>query len=285
MRPAGRASGEPRRRPYGAGSRLPGLVGSARRCPSSTTRTRPCASTSTAWPSAGSASASTAGGSTCPRRSTSPVSGRSSGAAAWRSNPEAYLVGEIWNPAPEWLAGDRFDALMNYPLTEAILSFTGAGRLDEALVGTDPRVRPARPRRSTGRSSAGSSSRSWPPTRPAVTSLQLNLLDSHDTPRFISLAGGDATALRLATLIQMTLPGAPCIYYGDEVGPGGARGPGLPARLSLGSGPAGSQAARLHRRADRASRGRAGPAPRSIRAAGGRRFGGRLPDVRSRRFD
>ena len=45
-------------------------------------------------------------------------------------NSEAYLVGEIWNPAPEWLAGDRFHAAMNYPLAEAILSFVGAGRLD-----------------------------------------------------------------------------------------------------------------------------------------------------------
>jgi glycosidase len=60
---------------------------------------------------------------------------------------------------------------------------------------------------------------------PEVASLQLNLLGSHDTPRFISLAGGDATALRLATLIQMTLPGVPCIYYGDEVGLEGREDP------------------------------------------------------------
>src|SRR5664279_1800631 len=60
---------------------------------------------------------------------------------------------------------------------------------------------------------------------PEVASLQLNLLDSHDTPRFISLAGGDAAALRLATLIQMTLPGAPCIYYGDEMGVEGREDP------------------------------------------------------------
>ena len=39
--------------------------------------------------------------------------------------PDAYLVGEIWHVAPEWVAGDRFDALMNYPLAEAILGFVG----------------------------------------------------------------------------------------------------------------------------------------------------------------
>ena len=42
--------------------------------------------------------------------------------------PDAYLVGEIWHVAPEWLRGDRFDALMNYPLAEAILGYVGVGR-------------------------------------------------------------------------------------------------------------------------------------------------------------
>src|SRR3989339_1051221 len=42
-----------------------------------------------------------------------------------RINPEAYLVGEIWNLAPEWLAGDRFHGLMNYPFMVAVLGFCG----------------------------------------------------------------------------------------------------------------------------------------------------------------
>ena len=58
-------------------------------------------------------------------RSTTRPSGRSSGGAAARSDPDAYLVGEIWRVAPDWLRGDRFDALMNYPLAEAILGFAG----------------------------------------------------------------------------------------------------------------------------------------------------------------
>ena len=60
---------------------------------------------------------------------------------------------------------------------------------------------------------------------PAVTSVQLNLLDSHDTPRFVTMAGGDRDALKLAVLLQMTLPGAPCVYYGDEIGLEGAADP------------------------------------------------------------
>jgi neopullulanase len=143
-------------------------------------------------------------------------------------NPEAYLVGEIWNPAPEWLAGGpgggRFDGLMNYPLAEAILSFTGAGRLDQELVAkTHEYARHVRP--IDGPEFRRRLQRVLTAYDPAVTQLQLNLLDSHDTPRFLSLAGGDRSALRLATLIQMTLPGAPCIYYGDEIGLEGREDP------------------------------------------------------------
>ncbi|MBN1283758.1 MAG: DUF3459 domain-containing protein, partial [Anaerolineae bacterium] len=58
-----------------------------------------------------------------------------------------------------------------------------------------------------------------------IAQVQLNLLGSHDTPRFLSMVGGDASALRLATLCQMTLPGAPCVYYGDELGMTGGYDP------------------------------------------------------------
>jgi neopullulanase len=137
---------------------------------------------------------------------------------------DAYLVGEIWNPAPEWLAGGRFHGVMNYPLAEAILSFVGAGRLDDALVAkTHEYARHVRP--IDGPEFGRQLATVMATYSPEVASLQLNLLDSHDTPRFISMVGGDTTALRLAALIQMTLPGAPCIYYGDEVGVEGREDP------------------------------------------------------------
>ena len=50
-----------------------------------------------------------------------------------------------------------------------------------------------------------------------TTQVQFNLLDSHDAPRVLSIARGDKATLRLATLLQMTFPGTPCIYYGDEI--------------------------------------------------------------------
>jgi cyclomaltodextrinase / maltogenic alpha-amylase / neopullulanase len=139
-------------------------------------------------------------------------------------NPEAYLVGEIWDVAPEWLAGDRFDALMNYPLLEAVLSFIAGPSLDRRLVGEHHELG----RHVTPTGAAGFAQRlvdllgAYPP---ATVAVQLNLLSSHDMPRFRSLVSGDAAAVRLAWLLQMSLPGAPCIYYGDEVGMEGGNDP------------------------------------------------------------
>ena len=55
--------------------------------------------------------------------------------------------------------------------------------------------------------------------------MQLNLLGSHDMARILTICDGDRAAVRLATLAQMTLPGAPCIYYGDEVAMAGGHDP------------------------------------------------------------
>jgi cyclomaltodextrinase len=58
-----------------------------------------------------------------------------------------------------------------------------------------------------------------------VAAVQLNLLDSHDTPRILSICSGDTASVKIAMLAQMMLPGAPCIYYGDEIGMTGAFDP------------------------------------------------------------
>ena len=133
------------------------------------------------------------------------------------ANPEAYLVGEIWQVAPDWLSGDRFDALMNYPLLEAILGFAAGSHLDRSVVaGQSELARNVRPLDAPGFGSR--LAELLAAYDPAVVASQLNLLDSHDTPRFVTMAGGDRAALRLALLLIMTLPGAPCLYYGDEIG-------------------------------------------------------------------
>jgi glycosidase len=63
------------------------------------------------------------------------------------------------------------------------------------------------------------------PYGPATVAAQLNLLGSHDMPRLRTLVSGDLAAVRLAVLLQMTLPGAPCVYYGDEIGLEGGNDP------------------------------------------------------------
>ena len=133
------------------------------------------------------------------------------------ADPDAYIVAEIWGERPEVLRGDTFDALMNYPLGQSIASFTGAGRIDERVTGQHQNLRAA-VRDEDGAQFLARISRTLSIYDPAVAAVQMNLLDSHDTPRFLSIVGGDVTSLRLALTILMTLPGAPTIYYGDEIG-------------------------------------------------------------------
>jgi cyclomaltodextrinase len=131
--------------------------------------------------------------------------------------PDAYLVGEIWDVAPEWLAGDRFDALMNYPLGEAILSFAGGSSLDAAVIASHHEYA-HRVGAVDGATFARRLEELMTVYDPAVTAVQLNLIGSHDTPRARTVMGGDPAAMELAVLLQATLPGTPCIYYGDEIG-------------------------------------------------------------------
>jgi cyclomaltodextrinase len=131
-------------------------------------------------------------------------------------NPEAYLVGEMWDVAPDWLAGDRFDAQMNYPLAEAIIGFVAGESLNEPLLRLHHEY--GRIGRLDGAAFGGRLVGLLGAYDPAVTAVQLNLLDSHDTPRLLSILGGDRAAMQLAILAQATLPGAPCVYYGDEIG-------------------------------------------------------------------
>ncbi|HMA33049.1 MAG TPA: glycoside hydrolase family 13 protein [Chloroflexia bacterium] len=137
-------------------------------------------------------------------------------------NPEAYIVGEIWQDSRHWLQGDQFDAVMNYLFAERVIAYTIGSHLDKPLV-RDQGWDPTRPLDGAGFANAIADLLALYPR--AVTEVQLNLLDSHDTARFLSMARGDLTALTLATLFQMSYPGTPSIYYGDEIGLEGRRDP------------------------------------------------------------
>ncbi len=138
--------------------------------------------------------------------------------------PDAYLVGEIWRVAPEWLSGGRFDALMDYPLAEAILGFAGGSHLDMGVVHAH-REYGATITPIDGPAFAARLGELLAAYDPDVVAVQFNLLGSHDTPRLRSILGGDPDGVRIAALLQLTLPGAPCLYYGDEVGLAGGNDP------------------------------------------------------------
>ncbi|MCL4860990.1 MAG: glycoside hydrolase family 13 protein [Caldilineaceae bacterium] len=138
-----------------------------------------------------------------------------------QANPDAYIVGEIWQPAQEWLQGDRFDAVMNYLFSRAALGFFGA---DTIRLDYKPGGYPVVPLNASTFAKTVEEMLAlypWP-----VTQAQLNLINSHDTARTLWMANEDETALRLCLLFQMSMPGAPCIYYGDEIGLTGGHDPG-----------------------------------------------------------
>ncbi|MBN2384963.1 glycoside hydrolase family 13 protein [bacterium] len=141
-------------------------------------------------------------------------------------NRQAYLLGEIWHEAPEWLRGDRFDAVMNYPLTRICLGYFLGARLDQALLARTS-FRSIRPL--TGTEFLTEADRLYRLYAPEVSLAQFNLLGSHDLPRFKTMAGRDRTSFELAFLFLVTYPGTPCLYYGDEIGLEGEHDPGCRA--------------------------------------------------------
>ncbi|HEX5826437.1 MAG TPA: glycoside hydrolase family 13 protein, partial [Candidatus Limnocylindrales bacterium] len=139
-------------------------------------------------------------------------------------NPEAYIVGEIWHEAPDWLAGDRFDAVMNYPLAEAILGFAAQQHLNDPVIRAHHEYG-GRVHARHGAAFGVELERLMGLYDRAVTEVQLNLLGSHDSPRYRTMASDDTASYHLAVLLQATLPGAPCTYYGDEIGLTGGNDP------------------------------------------------------------
>lgn len=130
-------------------------------------------------------------------------------------NPEAYIVGEVWHDSRQWLQGDQFDAVMNYLFTGATIAFTAGRRVVAANVeGRSYDTMPPKDAREYGHYIESLLHLyDW-----EIQLAQLNLLDSHDTARLLNIAGGDTTTVRLATLLLLTYPGAPSIFYGDEIG-------------------------------------------------------------------
>ena len=114
-------------------------------------------------------------------------------------NPDALLIGEVWETGNHWLQGDMFDSTMNYDFRKHCNLFFAEQSIDAAEF-------------------SGRITNMLLRYKKQITPAQLNLLDSHDVSRFLSLCGGDTRRYKLAILFMMTFVGMPTIFYGDELG-------------------------------------------------------------------
>jgi hypothetical protein len=141
-------------------------------------------------------------------------------------DPDAIIIGEIWDDASPWVLGDELDTTMNYRFRRAMLGFVN-GDTDDPNQGY---IRGLNPDQFD--SILQSIREDYPP--PAYETA-MNLVGTHDTQRILwALTPGDRNReakefdtdnlkegkakLKLLAIMQMTMPGAPTIYYGDEVG-------------------------------------------------------------------
>jgi neopullulanase len=138
------------------------------------------------------------------------------------ANPQAYIVGEVWHDSSRWLKGDMWDAVMNYLFTRACIAFFIGDNVDRSELQRTT-FRTVEPTDASGFQAAIESLIAL--YHPSINAVMMNLLSSHDMTRFLNLAKGDVSALRLATIFQMTYTGAPSIYYGDEIALPGAHDP------------------------------------------------------------
>ncbi len=156
--------------------------------------------------------------------------------AAKSEKADALILGEVWEDASNkiaygerrrYLLGGQLDGVMNYPFRAAVLDFLAGGDAAESM----ERIL--------------SVLENYPP--PAVRAL-MNVIGTHDTERALTALAGEPARgrgrrwqsgqrlsperralglrlMRLASLMQFTLPGSPCVYYGDEAGVEGYRDP------------------------------------------------------------
>jgi len=143
-------------------------------------------------------------------------------------NPaDIYVVGEIWSGeilGNTYLYGDeesnpvRFDANMNYPIREAILNFFSGEILNKASdsICQQGEITASELDKELHKNI---SCLSW-----GTNQAQYNVFSSHDTRRIRTILNDDRK-LKAVLTMQFTLPGAPTIYYGDELGMTGGKDP------------------------------------------------------------
>ncbi len=110
-----------------------------------------------------------------------------------------YILGEIWHSSQRWLQGDEFHAVMNYAFTDAIIEYFVKDEISMTKMVSELNNQLMLYRDQTNQ-------------------VQFNILDSHDTPRLLTLARGDKDLMRQVMAFTYLQQGVPCLYYGDEIG-------------------------------------------------------------------
>ena len=127
-------------------------------------------------------------------------------AAVKAERADCVIIGENWHDANAYLHGDQYDSIMNYAFTKACLDVFAFGTLN--AVGFAQKLNELLMRNTD-----------------TVNGMMLNLLDSHDTHRFLTQVGGNTQKLECALAVLYCFVGAPCIYYGTEIGMEGGYDP------------------------------------------------------------
>jgi len=119
--------------------------------------------------------------------------------------PDLFLLGEIWHDSIQWLQGDEYDSVMNYPFFESAHNFW----VDEE---------------SDARDLMYAMNRVYSLYPEQLNRCIFNFLDTHDTVRALNRCGSQDVLYQQLTML-MTMPGSACIYYGTEIAMPGEHDP------------------------------------------------------------
>lgn len=122
------------------------------------------------------------------------------------TNPDALIIGEVWHHAEDFLDGEEWDTVMNYPFCFAIENLIAKESITVSqFLGQQ------------GYLEGNIHTKMYP--------LLWNLIDSHDFSRFMYRCEEDEARFKLGVGLQLLWPGMPFIYYGDEYGMTGGNDP------------------------------------------------------------
>jgi len=119
--------------------------------------------------------------------------------AAKASSPDVYILGEVMGLGTPWFRHQALDGVMHYKLWEAITEYLVKESWDAATLWHSVRAH-------------------WFSYPEDANYGSYTLISSHDRPRFLTQCDGDVRRFLLGFVFQFAFPGAPAVYYGDEIG-------------------------------------------------------------------